>query len=100
MSSSASSPLTLQIRPATEADIPQIIEIQFSAFEGDPYQEALFPSDDYYSPETRQAAVDRTLKYWNTDPTARWMTAQSSASPSGTSTPTPGPAPNGPNSRQ
>ena len=68
-------PAHLRIRQATEADIPRIIESQFSAFEGDPYQEALFPSDDYYSAETRQGAVDRTVKYWNTDPTARWMVA-------------------------
>lgn len=60
---------SFSIRPATEADIPRIIQIQFSAFTGDPYQEALFPPSD----DDRQLAVDRTVKSWNADPTARWM---------------------------
>lgn len=62
----------MEVLPATSAYIPRIIEIQFSAFENDPYQEALFPGDQN-SPSVRQGAIERTEKYWDADPTARWQ---------------------------
>lgn len=61
----------LQVLTATYSHIPSIISSQFSAFENDPYQEALFPGDQT-SPEVRQSAVSRTEQYWDKDPTARW----------------------------
>ena len=61
----------LSLRDATEADIERIVEVQFSAFEGDPYQEALFPGE-YYSAALRKEAYDRTLRYFRSDPTAQW----------------------------
>ena len=61
-----------RVVPATKADIDRIVEIQFEAFEGDPYQEALFPGDQK-SEDVRRRASERTLQYFNSDPTARWL---------------------------
>lgn len=66
-----------QILTAESKDIPRIMEIQFSAFENDPYQEALFPGDQSSS-FVRQGAISRTEKYWSSDPTARWKICKDS----------------------
>lgn len=47
--------MELEILPAEEADMDRLMEIQFSAFEGDPYSQALYPGDEY-SPEVRAEA--------------------------------------------
>lgn len=62
---------TLEVQSADSSHIPRLMDIQFSAFEDDPYQEALFPGDQK-SPEVRRGACKRTESYWNADPTARW----------------------------
>lgn len=60
------------VLPAEHEDIARIVEIQFSAFEGDPYQEALFPGD-YYSDALRRSAAERMMTMWKENPYIRWM---------------------------
>ena len=45
----------------------RLMEIQFSAFEGDPYHHALYPGDEY-SPAVRAEAGERTITEWRDDP--------------------------------
>lgn len=53
--------MELEILPAEEADMDRLMEIQFSAFENDPYHHALYPGDEY-SPEVRaDAGKDRKI---------------------------------------
>ncbi|EMC93956.1 hypothetical protein BAUCODRAFT_36425 [Baudoinia panamericana UAMH 10762] len=64
--------MALEVAPAEEGDIDRLMEIQFSAFESDPYHDALFPGD-HYAPSTRKAAGDRTIMEWRQDPSARFI---------------------------
>jgi len=64
--------MDLEIAPASESDIDQVMDVQFSAFENDPYHEALFPGD-HFSPAVRKSAGKRTLQEWRADPTIRFM---------------------------
>lgn len=56
----------LTIVSSKESDIPRLVEIQFSAFEGDPYQQAFYPGPD--SPASRAKAERNTLKEWREEP--------------------------------
>lgn len=56
-------PATLVVRRALETDIDRLMEVQFSAFENDPYHEALFPGP-HHSPLVRKTAGERTLEDW------------------------------------
>lgn len=64
--------MDLEVAPAQESDIPRLMEVQFSAFENDPYHEALFPGD-HFSPAVRKSAGERTLKEWHQDPSVIFM---------------------------
>ena len=64
--------MDLEVVPAQEADIDRLMEIQFSAFEGDAYHEALYPGD-HYSPAVRKDAAERTIKEWREDPSILFM---------------------------
>jgi hypothetical protein len=56
-------PAKLIVRRALETDIDRLMEVQFSAFENDPYHEALFPGP-HHSPAVRKVAGQRTLDDW------------------------------------
>jgi len=56
-------PATLVVRRALETDIDRLMEVQFSAFENDPYHEALFPGP-HHSLLVRKTAGERTLESW------------------------------------
>lgn len=56
-------PANLVVRRALETDIDRLMEVQFSAFENDPYHEALFPGP-HHSPLVRKVAGQRTLDDW------------------------------------
>lgn len=58
--------MVLEVASALESDIDRLMEIQFSAFDGDPYHEALYPGAN--SPSTRASAGERLLKEWHEDP--------------------------------
>lgn len=60
--------MDLIVLPADESDMDRLMEIQFSAFEGDPYHHALYPGDEH-SPAVRKEAGERTIKELNDDPT-------------------------------
>ncbi|KAK3046085.1 hypothetical protein LTR09_012400 [Extremus antarcticus] len=62
----------LDVEPADESDMDRLIEIQFSAFEGDPYHEALYPGD-HFSPALRRSARVRYIQEWREDVSVRWM---------------------------
>jgi hypothetical protein len=57
----------LVVRRALETDIDRLMEVQFSAFENDPYHEALFPGP-HHSPLVRKVAGQRTLDDWRNTP--------------------------------
>ena len=57
-------PATFILRRALESDIEKMMEVQFSAFENDPYHEALFPGP-HHSPLVRKLAGQRTLDDWH-----------------------------------
>ena len=57
-------PATFILRRALESDIERMMEVQFSAFENDPYHEALFPGP-HHSPLVRKLAGQRTLDDWH-----------------------------------
>ena len=59
---------SLEVAPALPSDMARLMEIQFSAFEGDPYHDALYPGPNQ-SPSVRAAAGTRTLAEWRRDPT-------------------------------
>jgi len=54
---------TLKIVSSEESDIPRLVEIQFSAFQGDPYQQAFYPGPSD-SPTNVAKAEANTLKEW------------------------------------
>lgn len=62
----------LEVAPALESDIDRLMEVQFSAFEGDPYHGALYPGD-HFSPTVRRSAGERTIKEWRSDPSVIFM---------------------------
>ncbi|KAK5111931.1 hypothetical protein LTR85_011678 [Meristemomyces frigidus] len=64
--------MDLKVDPAQEADMDDLMDVQFSAFDKDPYHEALYPGDPA-SAETRKAAGRRTLEEWRADPSIRFM---------------------------
>jgi hypothetical protein len=57
--------MTLQVAPALESDIDRLMEIQFSAFDSDPYHEAVYPGGNSHS--ARASAGERVLKEWHED---------------------------------
>ena len=64
--------MDLVVEPAQESDIDRLMDIQFSAFENDPYHEALYPGN-HYSPANRKSAGERTIKAWRADPTLHFL---------------------------
>ncbi len=54
--------MVLQIAPAEEREIAELMTVQFSAFEGEPYHEVLYPGGN--TPSARAAAGERVLKEW------------------------------------
>jgi hypothetical protein len=56
-------PAEFVIQPASESDINRLMEIQFSAFQDDPYHNALYPGDQR-SPVVFQSAGRRTIQDW------------------------------------
>jgi hypothetical protein len=59
--------MDLEVQPASESDIDQLMDFQLSAFENDPYHEALYPGG-HFSPEVRKNAGERSLKEWREGP--------------------------------
>ena len=58
--------MAFEISPVTDAaDFPRLMDVQFSAFEGDPVHAALNGLD---TPENRAAAARRAVKEWQSDP--------------------------------
>lgn len=53
-----------EVSEATEADIPRLMEVQFSAFEGDPVYYALYGGNTV---EARATEGENTLKLWRKD---------------------------------
>ena len=64
--------MDLEVVPASESDIDRLMEIQFSAFENDPYHFAFYPGDQS-SKEVRKSAGERTIKEWREDPTGHFI---------------------------
>lgn len=62
----------LEVVPAHEHDIDQLMEVQFSAFENDPIHGFLYPGD-HFSPTVRKDAGVRTIKAWREDPNIHFM---------------------------
>jgi hypothetical protein len=58
--------MILEVASALESDIDRLMEIQFSAFDSDPYHEAVYPGAN--SPLARASAGERVLKEWHEDP--------------------------------
>jgi hypothetical protein len=58
--------MILEVASALESDIDRLMEIQFSAFDSDPYHEAVYPGGN--SPLARASAGERVLKEWHEDP--------------------------------
>lgn len=56
----------LEVSEAAEGDIDRLMEIQFSAFEGEPYFDALYPGGN--TTESRAKAAARVLKDWSKNP--------------------------------
>lgn len=57
------------ISAANEADIASIVRVHFSAFDGEPYHEALYPGGN--CPSVRDAAAARVLEEWQSTPQQR-----------------------------
>ncbi|KAI9803962.1 MAG: hypothetical protein M1833_000243 [Piccolia ochrophora] len=60
----------LNLAPATEADLDEIIDSQYRSFEEEPFHEVL------YGPDTaalRKAAKERHLKEWAEDQCVKWL---------------------------
>ena len=55
----------LRIIEATEADVPEMMELQFAACEGDPFHLAIWGSN---TQKTRDSAGHRLLTKWRNDP--------------------------------
>jgi GNAT superfamily N-acetyltransferase len=60
-------PATFVLRHASETDIDRLMEIQFSAFRGDPYHEALYPGP-HDSSIVRKLAGQRMIEDWRNTP--------------------------------
>lgn len=58
--------MPLSVSKANESDVPSIVLVQFSAFDGEPYHEALYPGGN--CPSARDAAAVRVLKEWQDTP--------------------------------
>jgi len=63
---------TLEVLAAQESDIDNLVDVEFSSFEHDPFHVPLNPGDRSSS-TVRKAAGERTLKQWRNDPTCRIM---------------------------
>lgn len=58
--------MPLLVSAANESDIADIVRVQFSAFDGEPYHEALYPGGNCRS--AHDAAAARILKEWQSTP--------------------------------
>ena len=64
--------MALEISPVLPADMPRLMDIQFSAFgDKEPYHVALYPGGD--SPSLRASAAERMLKEAAEDPTLHML---------------------------
>lgn len=63
--------MPFSISAANESDIASIMLVQFSAFDSEPYHEALYPGGN--CPSAREAAAARVLKEWQSTPQQRIM---------------------------
>jgi hypothetical protein len=58
--------MALEVAPALESNVNQLIEIQFSTFDSDPYHEAVYPGGN--SLLARASVGECVLKEWHEDP--------------------------------
>lgn len=63
--------MPLLISAAKKSDVASLMLVQFSAFDGEPYHEALYPGGN--SPSVRDAAATRVLREWQNTPQQRIM---------------------------
>lgn len=63
--------MPLLVSAANESDIADIMRVQFSAFDGEAYHEAMFPGGNCSS--ARDAAAARVLKEWQSTPQQKIM---------------------------
>ena len=61
--------MALKVLPATEADVPRLMEIQFAAFADSPWDHMINETENN-TPTTRQAAGNRLLNHMRTTPYA------------------------------
>jgi hypothetical protein len=63
--------MPLEVTDILESDMDRLMEIQFAAFENDPYHEALYPGGN--TPEARKMAGQRVIEEWRGTPEQRFL---------------------------